>query len=130
MRLIKTHAAYRNENGEWVQQQDVLMHPLEEQVIRAMWEKGKIETQLPVKPTKEQEFDWLVDFSPEYVRLKRNEYNQAYEDLKPKLDAAHKEHQVAHKAWCDHAEDCVSKGLNPDTHEIEKHLHLLEKYKD
>lgn len=138
MPLKKTMAGYykdiEKEDGSkdrvWIEQVDIDMHPLEEESIRKFWAIHEVRKSLPEEITKEQEHEWLIEHGAEYVKQKRDEYRVVYEAARPELEAVQKAHQKAHDEWCAHAEHCVLNGLCPDTHDKEKHLYLIEKYKD
>lgn len=106
---------------EWVNQQDIDMHPLEETAIRAHWAIHDQASLIPEKPTKNIEHEWLVDNGADFVKQKRQEWQQVFDAVNPLVEAAQSEAERCHQAWCAHAEDCVAKGLDKDSHDKEKH---------
>lgn len=130
MTLKKTIASYMKEDGTWEPQQEVEMHPLEEEEVRAHWAINHCIAKIPAKPTKEEEQEWLIEHGPDFVKQKRAEWKQACDDFEPEIQMAHTKAQAAAKAWCDHVEHCHANGLDKDKHDKEAHAHIVEKYKD
>lgn len=90
-------------NGkEWVEQQEVEMHPLEEAEIIAHWNVGESERNRPQKPTREEEHEWLIEHGADYVKQKRAEWQQAHDKWlkghQPIVDA-HRAAANAYEAW-------------------------------
>lgn len=115
MALKKTIASSVNNDGTLSPQYDIDMHPLEEASILAFWATGEELMKMPVKPSIEQEHEWLLEFGADYVKQKRNVYQAAYDLQRPNLEAAEAKHQEAHRKWCSHMEMCAANGKNPDT---------------
>jgi hypothetical protein len=101
MALKKAIAGYFDENKNWIPQQDVDMHPLEEAEIRASWTVGDSQGKMPIKPTNEQEHDWLIEHGAQFVKQKREEWKAAHAEwLKghEPLVAEHRRHANAYEA--------------------------------
>lgn len=129
MTLKKTIAGHFK-GSEWVEQQEVEMHPLEEEETRAYWAIHDAKIKIPPKPTKEQEHEWLIEHGPEFVKNMRQQWQTKHDEIMPEVEAAEAKFQKCHQDWCDHAEHCHANGLDKDKHDKEKHAHLVEKYKD
>lgn len=118
-------------NGqEWVEQQEIDMHPLEEHAHRLGWAYHDQIHKVPHKMPQHEEHELMIEHGVEHVKKLRADRQKLHDDNKPHVDAAHDAYQAAHKAWCDHAEHCKANDLDPNTHEAEKHHHLVEQYKD
>lgn len=128
MTLKKTIAGHFKE-GEWVEQQEVEMHPLEEEATRAYWAIHDVQVKIPPKPTQNEEHEWMIEHGPEFVKQMRQEWKRQHDEILPELEAAHANHQKCHQDWCAHAEHCHANGLDKDKHNKEAHAHLVEKYK-
>jgi len=115
MALKKTIPSYKKDDGTWEDQRDIDMHPLEEAEIRAHWAIHDAGAKVPLKPTKEQEHEWIIDNGAEFVKLKREEWQKAYDEHKAEIEAAMIGAEIASKAWCDHVELCRAHELDPDT---------------
>lgn len=86
---------------EWIPQQEVDMHPLEEAEVRAHWAIGDSMAKMPRAPSKEEEHDWLIEHGSEYVKQKRAEWKSAHAEwLKSHepLVAEHRRHADAYEA--------------------------------
>lgn len=116
MALKKTIAGYRHADGHWVDQVDVEMHPLEEAQIRAHWAIHDANMTVPIKPTPEQEHEWLVEFGADYVKQQRANWQSAYDTAKPTIDAAILAHDECTKMWNNHVEFCLANGFDKDTY--------------
>lgn len=90
-------------NGkEWVEQQEVDMHPHEEAEIRAHWAVGDSLKLQPQKPTREEEHEWLIEHGAEHVKQKRAEWQRLHDEWmkshQPLIDA-HRAAADIYEAW-------------------------------
>ncbi len=93
---------------EWVPQQEVDMHPLEEAETLARWKANESLEKMPKTPSKEEEHDWLIEHGAEYVKQKRAEWKSAHvEWLKTHetLVAEHRNHAEAYQRHFDNIKD-------------------------
>lgn len=120
MKLYKTVPRKKEDSDELIDEK-IEMHPLETNEISALWAIHDVRIKIPSKPSKEEEYEWLIEYGAEYVKQKRAEWQKAYDAVKPELDAAEQYHQKCSKEWHDHVEKAVSVNADPDTHEIEKY---------
>ena len=115
MALIKTISA-KIKDGQIVSpQRHVEMHPLEEASVLAHWKVGEITSAMPQKPTQSDEHEWLIEHGAEYVKAKREVYQDAYAKALPALTDAQNAHQAAVATWHAHINKCEEQGLDPDT---------------
>ncbi len=115
MRLIKTIAA-KIKDGQIIEpQRNVEMHPLEEAATLAHWVVGSVQSNMPAQPSIQQEHEWLIEHGAEYVKAKREVYQDAYAKALPALTDAQNAHQAAVATWHAHIAKCEEQGLDPDT---------------
>lgn len=117
MALKKTYAAYLNKHGEWVEQVDVDMHPLEEAEMRAHWAITETLQKVPAKPTLQEEHEMLIEHGADFVKQKREECEKAIQSAQPEIEAAKEAYNKAKSAWDEHAMLCHANKMNPDTFE-------------
>lgn len=115
MSLKKTIAGYLHGDGNWIEQRDVDMHPLEEDATLAHWAIHDERIKIPPKPTQTDEHEWLLEHGAEYVKQKRIEWQQQYDLLQPNVEKAEKIFQEKHDIWNEHVKLCVANGIDADT---------------
>lgn len=99
---------------DWIPEQEITMHQLEEDAIRAQWNVHEVQKLCPPAPSKEEEHEWLIEHGADFVKQKRIEWQNQMDALKPQLDEAMKKAQDCHETWCQHADLCMSKGFDPN----------------
>jgi len=133
MKLKKTIAAYlrkfevdilkedgtfshKEKREEEIDQKEVEMHPLQEDKIRKHWAIHEIQIKIPPKPSQVDEYEWMIEHGPAYIKQKRLEWQAAHDAIQPELEEAHKLHQDANDAWNAHATLCHANGYDYDTY--------------
>lgn len=103
MALIKTMATSRNEKGEWIEQKEIELGPLEEAAILADWEAGEHQRVMPRKMTTDEKIDILTD--PEKganeVLSKKNQYTENFRAWEAQNNVLEKERNDKWKEFHD-----------------------------
>lgn len=116
MTLKKTIASFLKPDGTWEPQKDIEVHPLEEAELRAHWAIHDVTAQIPEKPTREQEHEWLIEHGTDYIKQRRAEWQAVNDSIQPHLKAAEQAHLAAHQVWCTHVENCIVNKIDPNKH--------------
>lgn len=117
MRLKKIIAGYFDKNGQWTDQREVEMHPLEEDAVRAHWRITQASTELAEKLTLTEEHDLLISGGIEAVRAKRDEYDESLKVTKESIEQSYEDFLIKDMAWNKHAMLCHANNADPDTFE-------------
>lgn len=103
MALTKTIAAHRNQSGEWVEQQEIEVGPLEEAAILVDWAAGEHQRSMPRKMTTDEKIDTLID--PEKganeVLSKKNQYTENFRAWEAQNNVLEKERNDKWKEFHD-----------------------------
>ena len=102
--------------SKWIEQQDLDMHPLEEQMTLAFWKMNDLTRDISGEPSLNEEPDWMLEFGIDYVKKKRQELKDAHDLVVPQFEQLKKEHLSCQEQWNTHVEKCVVSGLCPDTY--------------
>ena len=124
MSLKKTIAGHFAKDGSWIEQRDVVMHPLEEAATLSDWAAHNAKSKMPVEPTQLEEHEWLIQYGSVYVRQKREEWKTAHDSMLPSLITHENAFQQAHNNWNQHVELCAKHGHDPDTYPGDARLSL------
>lgn len=87
---------------EWVPQREVDLHPLEEAEYHSGNRLCEIECQRPIKPSIEQEHDWLIENGVDYIKEKRKEWKDSHEKWNEKYQEKFQEYQKTCENYCNY----------------------------